>query len=60
MLPGMDPYLALGALERLTTFSGGIVKTFGNIEAVKYDVVVYDGMSSDESLRMFGLADNAR
>lgn len=60
MLPGMDPILAMGAIERLTGFAGGLFKGMGKKEDKEYDVVVYDGFSSDEICRMFGSAERAR
>ena len=60
VLPGMDPILAMGAIERLTGFTGGIFKGIGKKDDKGYDVVVYDGLSSDEIFRMFGSAERAR
>lgn len=60
MLPGMDPILAMGAVERLTGFTGGLFKGMGKSEDKDYDVVVYDGSSSEEIFRMFGSAERAR
>jgi anion-transporting ArsA/GET3 family ATPase len=48
VLPGMDPILAMGAIERLTGFTGGLFKGVGKKgDNKEYDVVVYDGLSSD-------------
>lgn len=60
VLPGMDPILAMGAIERLTGFTGGLFKGMGKKDDKEYDVVVYDGLSSDEIFRMFGSAERAR
>lgn len=60
VLPGMDPILAMGAIERLTGFTGGLFKGMGKKDEKEYDVVVYDGLSSDEIFRMFGSAERAR
>ncbi|KAG0587022.1 hypothetical protein KC19_2G134900 [Ceratodon purpureus] len=60
VLPGMDPILAMGAIERLTGFTGGLFKGMGKKDDKDYDVVVYDGLSSDEIFRMFGSAERAR
>lgn len=61
VLPGMDPILAMGAIERLTGFTGGLFKGVGKKgDNREYDVVVYDGLSSDEVFRMFGSAERAR
>lgn len=59
MLPGMDPILAMGAIERLTGFSG-LSKGAGKKDEKDYDVVVYDGRNSEEVCRMFGSAERAR
>ncbi|KAH8973509.1 hypothetical protein BDL97_01G051800 [Sphagnum fallax] len=61
VLPGMDSLLALGALERFADFVGGLFKRAGKTDDNKdYDVVVYDGVSSEEIFRMFGSAERAR
>lgn len=60
VLPGMDPILAMGVIERLTGFTGGLFKGMGKKDEKEYDVVVYDGLSSDEIFRMFGSAERAR
>ncbi len=61
VLPGMDSLLALGALERFADFVGGLFKRVGKTDDNKdYDVVVYDGLSSEEIFRMFGSAERAR
>lgn len=55
----MDPILAMGAIERLTGFSG-LSKGAGKKDEKDYDVVVYDGRNSEEVCRMFGSAERAR
>ncbi|KAH9320516.1 hypothetical protein KI387_015155, partial [Taxus chinensis] len=52
MLRGMDPFLAIGALEKLIQFIGGTRST-KELER-KFDVIVYDGISSEETLWMKG------
>lgn len=60
VLPGMDPILAMGAIERLTGFTGGLFKGMSMNDDKEYDVVVFDCYSSDEIFRMFGSAERAR
>eukprot|EP00899_Mesostigma_viride_P018939 jgi/Mesvir1/27046/Mv20742-RA.1 len=49
VLPGMDAILAVGQLESMTGAAGGSEAT-----GAVWDVVVYDGPSSTEVLRLFG------
>ncbi|WCJ24629.1 P-loop containing nucleoside triphosphate hydrolases superfamily protein [Euphorbia peplus] len=58
VLPAMDSLFGALMLERRIRFSINV--TQGKDEANKYDVIVYDGMSSDETLRMVGAASKAR
>ncbi|MCO5555188.1 hypothetical protein L7F22_008731 [Adiantum nelumboides] len=58
VLPGMDALLALGAMESLIGFARDISK--GRKADQTYDVVVYDGLSSEETLRLLGAAEKSR
>ncbi|CAM6107341.1 unnamed protein product [Calypogeia fissa] len=59
ILPGMDSILAIGLLERLSGFTGDSLKKRGK-GGERYDIVVYDGASSEETLRIFGSAERVR
>ncbi|XP_050373219.1 uncharacterized protein At1g26090, chloroplastic [Argentina anserina] len=58
VLPGMDPIFSALALERLVGFFGNLAQRNHNKD--KFDIIVYDGMSSDEMLRMISAASKAR
>lgn len=58
VLPGMDSIFSVFALERFVGFLG--IKPQRNILKDKFDVVVYDGISTEETLRMISTASNAR
>ncbi|ERN04363.1 uncharacterized protein At1g26090, chloroplastic isoform X1 [Amborella trichopoda] len=59
VLPGMDSIFSMGALERLGRFLGGYIpRPAGKTD--KFDVIVYDGISTEETLRMIGAAERAR
>jgi len=58
VLPGMDSIFSAFALERFVGFLG--IKAQRNILKDKFDVVVYDGISTEETLRMISTASNAR
>lgn len=58
MLPGMDPIFSALALERLVGFFGNVSQRNHNKD--KFDIIVYDGMSSEEMLRMISAAGKAR
>lgn len=58
MLPGMDPIFSALALERLVQFFRNVAQRYRNED--NFDVIIYDGMSSEEMLRMIGAARKAR
>lgn len=58
VLPGMDALLALGAMEQYIGFAGDVFKARKPDQT--YDVVVYDGLSSEETLRLLGAAEKSR
>ncbi|XP_015895761.3 uncharacterized protein At1g26090, chloroplastic [Ziziphus jujuba] len=58
VLPGMDPIFSLYSLERLVGFLRNVAQKNHNED--KFDVIIYDGMSSEEILRMISSASKAR
>ena len=58
VLPGMDPIFSALALERLVGFFGNVAQRNHNKD--NFDIIVYDGMSSEEILRMISAAGKAR
>lgn len=58
VLPGMDPIFSLYALERLVGFLRNVAQKNHNKD--KFDIIIYDGMSSEEILRMISSASKAR
>ncbi|KAK3015617.1 hypothetical protein RJ639_005845 [Escallonia herrerae] len=58
VLPGMDSIYSVLAFERLVGFSGNV--SLRNNQKEKFDVVVYDGTSSEETIRMIGATSKAR
>ncbi|XP_047314380.1 uncharacterized protein At1g26090, chloroplastic-like [Impatiens glandulifera] len=58
VLPGMDSIFAALMLEKLIGFLGNNIGKKHQQE--KFDVVVYDGISTEETLRMIGSASKAR
>ncbi|KAM0983653.1 uncharacterized protein At1g26090, chloroplastic [Malus sylvestris] len=58
VLPGMDPIFSALALERLVQFFRNVAQRYRNED--NFDVIIYDGMSSEEMLRMIGAARKAR
>ncbi|KAG6544438.1 hypothetical protein Mapa_014076 [Marchantia paleacea] len=59
ILPGMDSLLAIGLLDSLSKFTGNSIKLRPK-STEQYDVVVYDGPSSEETLRIIGAPERAR
>lgn len=58
VLPGMDSIFSAFALERLLGFFGNFSQR--NHQKEKFDVIVYDGISPEETLRMIGASSKAR
>ena len=58
VLPGMDSVFTLLALERLVGFLGNVGRR--NPRKDKYDIVIYDGISTEETLRIIGVTSRAR
>ncbi|KAF7827868.1 arsenite-transporting ATPase [Senna tora] len=57
VLPGMDSAFLASSLERLVGF---LRTTSPKNQKNKFDIVIYDGISSDETLRMIGGTSKAR
>nr|AFK38663.1 unknown [Medicago truncatula] len=57
ILPGMDSIFSVLALERLVGFLG---MPSSKSEQDKFDVIIYDGVSSEETLRIMGGSSKAR
>ncbi|KAK7306967.1 hypothetical protein VNO77_39625 [Canavalia gladiata] len=57
ILPGMDSIFLVLALERLVGFLG---TTASKSQQDKFDVIIYDGISSEETLRIIGGSSKAR
>ncbi|KAL7001258.1 hypothetical protein U1Q18_002410 [Sarracenia purpurea var. burkii] len=58
VLPGMDSIFSALELERLVGFYGNIAQR--NQLKYKFDVIVYDGISTQETIRMIGATSKAR
>ncbi|KAK6133806.1 hypothetical protein DH2020_032517 [Rehmannia glutinosa] len=58
VLPGMDSIFSALELEQLVGFLGNVSQR--NNEKSKFDIVVYDGMSTEETIRMIGANSKAR
>ncbi|KAJ8760492.1 hypothetical protein K2173_015159 [Erythroxylum novogranatense] len=58
VLPAMDSIFAALEIGKLAGFLAS--KTQENNNKDKFDIIVYDGISSDETLRMIGAASKAR
>ncbi|KAI8011369.1 Uncharacterized protein LOK49_LG06G02473 [Camellia lanceoleosa] len=57
VLPGMDSIFLALALQRLVGFSGNVAQR--NQQEDKFDVIVYDGISTEETIRMIGITSKA-
>ncbi|PON75403.1 Arsenical pump ATPase [Parasponia andersonii] len=58
VLPGMDPIFSAYALEKLVGFFRKVAEKNHNKD--KFDIIIYDGLSSEEILRMISAASKAR
>lgn len=58
VLPGMDSIFSLLTLEKFINFTGN--KSLRNRQIEEYDIVIYDGSSCEETLRMIGASSKAR
>ncbi|KFK44553.1 hypothetical protein AALP_AA1G271600 [Arabis alpina] len=58
VLPGMDSIFSMLELERLVGFFRQATRK--NHKGKTFDVIVYDGISSEETLRMIGLSSKTR
>lgn len=58
VLPGMDSIFTMLELERLVGFFRQATRK--NHKGKPFDVVIYDGVSTEETLRMIGLSSKTR
>ncbi|KAH9625069.1 hypothetical protein KSS87_010559 [Heliosperma pusillum] len=58
VLPGMDSIFSAFAIEKFVGFLG--VKVFESQYKDKFDVIVYDGVNTEETLRMMSAANSSR
>ncbi|PSR91210.1 Arsenical pump ATPase, ArsA/GET3 protein [Actinidia chinensis var. chinensis] len=58
VLPGMDSLFSALALERLVGFFGNVGQR--NQQKDKFDIIVYDGIGTEETIRMIGATSKAR
>ncbi|KAI8539230.1 hypothetical protein RHMOL_Rhmol09G0165400 [Rhododendron molle] len=58
VLPGMDSIFSALALERLVGFYGNVAQK--NRQKDKFDVIVYDGLGTEETIRLIGATSKAR
>ncbi|XP_073030678.1 LOW QUALITY PROTEIN: ATPase GET3D, chloroplastic [Primulina eburnea] len=58
ILPGMDSIFSVLELDRLVGFFGNVTKR--NNEKNKFDIVIYDGVSTEETIRMIGATSKTR
>lgn len=56
VLPGMDSIFSALTLQKMVNFVPGE----RNLSQREFDVIVYDGMSTEETLRLIGTTDRAR
>ncbi|URE12833.1 Anion-transporting ATPase [Musa troglodytarum] len=57
VLPGMDSIFSALTLQKMVNFVPGERRSLSQRE---FDVIVYDGMSTEETLRLIGTTDRAR
>ncbi|KAH7840823.1 hypothetical protein Vadar_022049 [Vaccinium darrowii] len=58
VLPGMDSIFSVLALERLVGFVGNVAQK--NQQKDKFDIIVYDGFGTEETIRLIGATSKAR
>jgi arsenite-transporting ATPase len=58
VLPGMDSIFSMLELERLVGFFRQATRK--NHKGKPFDVIIYDGISTEETLRMIGLSSKTR
>jgi anion-transporting ArsA/GET3 family ATPase len=58
VLPGMDSIFSALGLERLVGFLNNVDQR--NLRKDKFDIIIYDGISTEETLRMIGASSKAR
>jgi anion-transporting ArsA/GET3 family ATPase len=58
VLPGMDSIFMASALERLVGLLSNVAQR--NHKKDKFDVIIYDGVSTEETLWIIGTASKAR
>ncbi|KAG6496418.1 hypothetical protein ZIOFF_044285 [Zingiber officinale] len=56
VLPGMDSIFSALALQKLVSFDLGQ----RNFSTREFDVIIYDGVNTDETLRLIGVTDRTR
>ncbi|KAF5182289.1 P-loop containing nucleoside triphosphate hydrolases superfamily protein [Thalictrum thalictroides] len=59
VLPGMDSIFTTLALNKLVGFLGRAVAK-SSLPQEKFDIIIYDGISNEETLRMIGMSERAR
>lgn len=58
VLPGMDSIFSVLALERLVGFVGNVAQK--SEQKDKFDIIVYDGFGTEETIRLIGATSKAR
>lgn len=58
VLPGMDSIFSVVNLERFVRFLGNMGSR--NDQQNNFDIIIYDGISTEETLRMVSAASRAR